>query len=78
MNNDMPSGVVQFFEPLSSLRRKTENDLVDFYTRKGYKEVVTSLFSYENNIFDSLFEPLKTKLFKVVDKNNGQTMVLRG
>ncbi len=77
MNNDMPSGVVQFFEPLSSLRRKTENDLVNFYTRKGYKEVVTSLFSYENNIFDSLFEPLKTKLFKVVDKNSGQTMVLR-
>ncbi len=77
MKNDMPSGAVQFFAPLSSLRRKTENALMDFFNDKGYKEVVTSLFSYENSIFEGLFEPLRTKLFKVVDKNSGQTMVLR-
>ncbi len=77
MNSDIPSGVVQFFEPLSSLRRKTENSLIEFFSHREYKEVVTSIFSYENSIFDGLFEPLKTKLFKVVDKNSGRTMVLR-
>ncbi len=76
-NINIPSGVVQFLEPLSSLRRKIENALIGFFTSKGYSEVVTSLFSYENSIFDELFEPLKTKLFKVIDKNSGQTMVLR-
>ncbi len=77
MKNSIPAGVVQFFEPISSIRRQTENRLIDFFVSKGYKEIVTSLFSYENSIFEGLFDPLKTKLFKVVDKNSGQTMILR-
>ncbi len=77
MKNSIPSGVVQFFEPISSIRRQTENRLMELFVKKGYKEIVTSLFSYENTIFDGLFEPLKTQLFKIIDKNSGQTMVLR-
>ncbi len=77
MKNSIPSGAVQFFEPISSIRRSSENKLISLFTSKGYQEIVTSLFSYENSIFDGLFEPLKTQLFKVVDKNSGQTMILR-
>ncbi len=77
MKNSLPSGVVQFFEPLSSLRRNTENALIGFFHSKGYEEISTSLFSYENSVFEGLFEPLKTQLFKIIDKNSGQTMVLR-
>jgi len=69
--------VVQFFEPISTLRRETENKLINYFKSRGYKEIVTSLFSYEDSIFEGLFEPLKRQLFKIVDKNSGQTMVLR-
>ena len=75
--NSIPSGVVQFFEPVSSLRRKVENRLIEFFDAKGYKEIVTSIFSYEDSIFEGLYEPLKTQLFKIIDKNSGQTMILR-
>ncbi len=75
--NSVPSGVVQFFEPVSSLRRKIENRLIEFFGTKGYKEIVTSLFSYEDSVFENLFEPLKTQLFKIIDRNSGQTMILR-
>jgi ATP phosphoribosyltransferase regulatory subunit len=77
LKNSIPSGVVQFFEPISSTRRKIENSLIDFYVSNGYSEIVTSLFSYENSLFEGLFEPLKTQLFKIIDKNSGQTMILR-
>ncbi len=77
MKNSIPSGVVQFFEPLSSLRRSTENSLIEFFKDNSYKEIVTPSFSYENGISSGLFEPLKTKLFKLIDKSSGQTMILR-
>ena len=75
--NSIPSGVVQFFEPISSKRRAIENRLVDFFKRYGYKEIVTPTFSYENAISKGLFEPLKTRLFKFIDRNSKETLTLR-
>ncbi len=76
-NAKIPSGVVQFFEPLSSLRRGLENKLMAFFKMHGYREMVTSLFSYEDSMVEGLFEPLKTQLFKVIDRSTGKTMILR-
>ncbi len=75
--NRIPSGVVQFFEPLSSIRRSTENKILGLFKSKGYQEVVTPTFVYEDSVSEFLFEPLKNKLFKIVDKSSGQTMILR-
>ncbi|WP_035587418.1 ATP phosphoribosyltransferase regulatory subunit [Hippea jasoniae] len=75
--NKIPSGSVQFFEPLSSIRRKAENTIIELLAKHGYKEIVTPTFVYEDSISEYLFEPLKKKLFKIVDKTNGQTMILR-
>ncbi len=77
MRSKIPSGVVQFFEPLSSLRRGIENKLIAFFKTQGYREIVTSLFSYEDSIVEGLYEPLKTQLFKLVDRYTGKTMLLR-
>ncbi len=75
--NSIPSGVVQFFEPISSKRRAIENQLVEFFKKHNYREIVTPTFSYENAISKGLFEPLKTRLFKFIDRNNGETLTLR-
>ncbi|AEA34616.1 ATP phosphoribosyltransferase regulatory subunit [Hippea maritima] len=75
--NRIPSGVVQFFEPLTSIRRKAENTIIEFFKSKGYEEIITPTFVYEDSVSEFLFEPLKNKLFKIVDKNSGQTMILR-
>ena len=75
--NRIPSGVVLFFEPLSSIRREAENKLIDLFKDNGYSEIITPTFVYEDSVSEFLFEPLKNKLFKMVDKNSGQTMILR-
>ncbi|WP_022671226.1 ATP phosphoribosyltransferase regulatory subunit [Hippea alviniae] len=75
--NRIPSGVVLFFEPLSSIRREAENKLISLFKDSGYSEIITPTFVYEDSVSEFLFEPLKNKLFKIVDKNSGQTMILR-
>ncbi len=73
----LPSGVVQFFEPLSSKRREIENVLIAFFKSKGYKEIITPSFSYETEISEGLFEPLKSRLFKFIDSTTSETLILR-
>jgi len=75
--NKIPSGVVHFFEPISSLRRETENKILNLFKDKGYQEIITPTFVYEDTVSEFLFEPLKDKLFKLVDRANGKTMILR-
>ena len=75
--NKIPSGVVHFFEPISSLRRETENKILNLFKNRGYQEIITPTFVYEDSVSEFLFEPLKDKLFKLVDRANGKTMILR-
>ncbi len=75
--NRIPSGVVQFFEPLSSIRRETEDRILKLFKSRGYQEIITPTFVYEDSVSEFLFEPLKNKLFKIVDRTSGQTMILR-
>ncbi len=75
--NRIPSGVVQFFEPISSLRRDVENKILGLFKNRGYQEIITPTFVYEDSVSEFLFEPLKNKLFKIVDKTSGKTMILR-
>ncbi len=75
--NRIPSGVVQFFEPLSSLRREAEGKILKLFKDRGYQEIITPTFVYEDSVSEFLFEPLKNKLFKIVDRTSGQTMILR-
>ncbi len=75
--NKIPSGVVHFFEPISSLRRETENKILKLFKDRGYQEIITPTFVYEDSVSEFLFEPLKDKLFKLVDRANGKTMILR-
>ncbi len=75
--NRIPSGVVQFFEPLSSIRRETEDKILKLFKSRGYQEIITPTFVYEDSVSEFLFEPLKNKLFKIVDRTSGQTMILR-
>jgi len=75
--NRIPSGVVQFFEPISSLRRETENRILKLFKDRGYQEIITPTFVYEDSVSEFLFEPLKNKLFKIIDRTSGQTMILR-
>ena len=75
--NKIPSGVVHFFEPISSLRRETENKILNLFKDRGYQEIITPTFVYEDSVSEFLFEPLKDKLFKLVDRANGKTMILR-
>ena len=75
--NKVPSGVVHFFEPISSLRRETENRILSLFKDRGYQEIITPTFVYEDSVSEFLFEPLKDKLFKLIDRANGKTMILR-
>ena len=75
--NKIPSGVVHFFEPISSLRRETENKILNLFKDRGYQEIITPTFVYEDSVSEFLFEPLKDKLFKLVDRASGKTMILR-
>ncbi len=75
--NRIPSGVVQFFEPISSLRREVEGKILRLFKDRGYQEIITPTFVYEDSVSEFLFEPLKNKLFKIVDRTSGQTMILR-
>ncbi len=75
--NRIPSGVVQFFEPISSLRREAESRILKLFKERGYQEIITPTFVYEDSVSEFLFEPLKNKLFKIIDRTSGQTMILR-
>ncbi len=77
IKHNIPKGVLQFFYPYSRKRRDIENKIMDFLDSKGYKEIVTPTFIYEDNVYQDLYEPLKSKLFKFVDRNSGKTIILR-
>lgn len=77
IKHNIPKGVLQFFYPYSRKRRDVENKIMDYLDLKGYKEIVMPTFIYEDNVYQDLYEPLKSKLFKFVDRNNGKTIILR-
>jgi len=77
IKHNIPKGVLQFFYPYSRKRREIENKMMDYLDAKGYKEIVTPTFIYEDHVYQDLYEPLKSKLFKFVDRNSGKTIILR-
>ena len=77
IKHNIPKGVLQFFYPYSRKRRDIENKIMDYLDSKDYKEIVTPTFIYEDNVYQDLYEPLKSKLFKFVDRNSGKTIILR-
>ncbi|MGC8790755.1 MAG: ATP phosphoribosyltransferase regulatory subunit [Desulfurella sp.] len=77
IKHNIPKGVLQFFYPHSRKRRDIENKIMDYLDSKDYKEIVTPTFIYEDNVYQDLYEPLKSKLFKFVDRNSGKTIILR-
>ncbi|MGE4546515.1 MAG: ATP phosphoribosyltransferase regulatory subunit [Desulfurella sp.] len=77
IKHNIPKGVLQFFYPYSRKRRDVENKIMDYLDLKDYKEIVTPTFIYEDNVYQDLYEPLKSKLFKFVDRNSGKTIILR-
>lgn len=77
IKHNIPKGVLQFFYPYSRKRRDVENQIMDYLDSKDYKEIVMPTFIYEDNVYQDLYEPLKSKLFKFVDRNSGKTIILR-
>lgn len=73
----IPSGVRELFPPLPAISRKIEQETIEFLSLYGYQEISTPVFMYEANMRSELFEPFKGILFKLTDRNTGETLVLR-
>ena len=77
MHLKLPQGVKDFGPQQAEELRRVEEELLEEYSRWGYKRVVTPLFEYLDTITIGLGEELKSKVMKFVDPSTGEIVALR-
>ena len=77
MHLKLPQGVKDFGPQQAEELRRVEEELLEEYSRWGYKRVVTPLFEYLDTITIGLGEELKSKVMKFVDPSTGDIVALR-
>jgi len=77
MNLKLPQGVKDFGPQQAEELRWVEDELLEEFSRWGYKRVITPLFEYLDTITIGLGEDLKSKVMKFVDPSTGDIVALR-
>ena len=77
MHLKLPQGVKDFGPQQAEELRRVEEELLEEFSRWGYKRVVTPLFEYLDTITIGLGEELKSKVMKFVDPSTGDIVALR-
>lgn len=79
MNNflALPQGVKDFGPEKAENLKRIEIELMEEFSRWGYKRVITPLFEYLDSISVGLGSDLKHKLMKFVDPSTGEVVALR-
>lgn len=73
----LPQGVKDFGPIQAEELRRVEEELLEEFSRWGYKRVITPLFEYLDTITIGLGEELKSKVMKFVDPSTGEIVALR-
>lgn len=73
----LPQGVKDFGPMQAEELRRVEEELLEEFSRWGYKRVITPLFEYLDTITIGLGEELKSKVMKFVDPSTGEIVALR-
>lgn len=79
MNNylSLPQGVKDFGPQKAEELKRVEDNLLEEFSRWGYKRVITPLFEYLDTITVGLGDELRTKVMKFVDPSTGDIVALR-
>ena len=77
MHLKLPQGVKDFGPQQAEELRRVEEELLEEFSRWGYKRVITPLFEYLDTITIGLGEELKSKVMKFVDPSTGDIVALR-
>ncbi len=77
MHLKLPQGVKDFGPQQAEELRRVEEELLEEFSRWGYKRGVTPLFEYLDTITIGLGEELKSKVMKFVDPSTGDIVALR-
>lgn len=73
----LPQGVKDFGPQRAEELKRVEENLLEEFSRWGYKRVITPLFEFLDTITIGLGDELRSKVMKFVDPSTGEIVALR-
>ncbi len=77
MSQLIPRGVVVYPPEIASRREKIKEIIISVFRRWGFRQVITPLFEYYDEVFQNLDKSLKGGIVKLVERETGRLIVLR-
>ncbi|NPA15530.1 MAG: ATP phosphoribosyltransferase regulatory subunit [Deferribacteres bacterium] len=77
MSQLIPRGVVVYPPEIASRRERVKEVITSVFRRWGFRQVITPLFEYYDDVFQNLDRSLKGGIVKLVERETGRLIVLR-